>query len=94
MLYTIRCAFSLAGDSSKAYSDESAFLIRPFPGPSPAGEILLSKTRALFRRLADDGDKGRKERGFLLALLEIAHESRRRGWAEGESTFARSRETY
>lgn len=81
MLYIIRTAFSVAAGSSKAfYADKVAL---PCSGPSESGLALLTRSRQLFRGLADDGEKGRKERGFLLALLEIARESRRREWADG-----------
>lgn len=81
MLYLIRCAFSLADGSSKAYSGSEALASQP----SVDGVELLGKSRALFRELADNSPKGRVERGFLLGLLEIARETRRRNWEEGES---------
>lgn len=84
MLYLIRLTFSTASGSSKAYLDPAELLARPFPGPSEAGKQLLETSRQLFRRLADDGEKGRKERGFLLGLLEIAREYKVRDWEEGK----------
>ena len=83
MLYLIRVAFSLAQGTSEAYRGQSE-VEKPDQGLSVEGVELLRKSRLLFRGLADNGDKGRKERGFLLGLLEIARESRWREWDEGE----------
>lgn len=83
MLYLIRCTFAIADQSSKAWSTdaEADFAAQP----STEGAELLVETRALFRGLADNNEKAKVERGFLLGLLEIARESRRRKWEEGES---------
>lgn len=79
MLYLIRCTFAVADRSSKAFFGSEEFGAQP---PEEGAE-LISKSRALFRGLADDSAKG-KERGFLLGLLEIAREARRRQWEAGE----------
>ncbi|GAA5830210.1 hypothetical protein JCM11251_001269 [Rhodosporidiobolus azoricus] len=86
MLYLIRAAFSLAAGSSAAYYPSSS---SPSPPPSanqPSTEALefATRSRALFRRMATDSPKAKVERGFVLASLEIARESRSRGWEEAE----------
>lgn len=81
MLYLIRITFSVALGSSSTF--QGVALPNLCPEPSDAGKELLEQTRALFRTLADNGEKGRKERGFLLALLEIEREGRARSWADG-----------
>lgn len=80
MLYLIRCAFAVADRSSKAFFGGEELGATP----SEEGAALISKSRALFRGLANDSAKGKVERGFLLGLLEIVRESRRRKWEEGE----------
>ena len=73
---------SIAAGSSSAY-DEKPVVSKE--KASDDGLFLLRRTQTLLRNLADDIDKGRKERGFLLGLLEIARECRLRGWEEGSS---------
>lgn len=80
MLYLVRLTFSIAAGSSKAY--DGILTASPCPAPSDSGKALLQQSRALFRGLADDSEKGLRERGFLLALLEIEKESRLRAWDE------------
>ncbi|ORY72573.1 actin cytoskeleton organization protein [Leucosporidium creatinivorum] len=80
MLYLIRCTFAVADRSSKALFGVEEFSAQP----SEEGAELISKSRALFRGLADNSPKGKVERGFLLGLLEIARESRRRKWEEAD----------
>ncbi|KAL8278029.1 hypothetical protein RQP46_009661 [Phenoliferia psychrophenolica] len=81
MLFLIRLTFSIALGSSEMY--RGAPLPSPCPEPSGVGATLLQQSRVLFRGLADEGEKGLRERGFLLALLEIEKESRTRNWEEG-----------
>lgn len=89
MLYLIRCAFACVDQSSDAFISEGAIV----PPPSSSAETTSERTSALelvkrshdlFRGLADDSEKGRLERGFLLAVLEIALESRRRNLIDGQ----------
>ena len=81
MLYLIRLSFSIALGSSQAFHGTA--LPIPCAEPSERGKALLAQSRELFRNLADSSEKGLRERGFLLALLEMARESRARGWEEG-----------
>lgn len=83
MLYLIRCAFAIAAGSSSSFFGEREAR-QPQSVPSHEGNLVLEESRKLFRLFADDGEKGKKERGYLLALLEIARESRRRDWVEGK----------
>jgi N-terminal acetyltransferase B complex non-catalytic subunit len=79
MLYLIRSAFAVADRSSGAFYGGVDLPSQP----SEEGTALLVQSRQLFRGLADDAGKGKLERGFLLGLLEISRESRRRKWEEG-----------
>lgn len=85
MLYLIRCAFAVASGSSSSFYGEKS--VESELSPSEEGKLLISESRELFRTFADDGEKGRKERGYLLGLLEIARESRTRSWVEGKFSF-------
>lgn len=82
MLYFIRCCIAIAAGSSTEILDSNDTK-KSSELPSEEGRILLDSARKVFRDLADDGAKGKKERGYLLGLLEIARESRRRNWDEG-----------
>ncbi|KAM0792440.1 hypothetical protein ACM66B_005117 [Microbotryomycetes sp. NB124-2] len=75
MLYLIRCAFAQA-DGGAA---------KPPAQPSEKGAAFLEDARQLFVDLADTSPKAKTERGFPLALLEIARETRRRKWREPDS---------
>lgn len=80
MLYLIRCTFAVADRSSKSFFGGEQFSAHS----SEEGAALIGNSRALFRGLADNSAKGKVERGFLLGLLEITRELRRRKWEEGE----------
>lgn len=82
MLHLIQINFSIAAGTSEDYLQSTR--TTPSPAPSEDGMFLLRRSQTLFRTLADESDKGRKERGFLMGLLEIARECRRRGWKESE----------
>lgn len=81
MLFLIRVNVAIAAKSSAAYEPDA---VVEQSRPTEDGMFLLRRSQTLFRTLADDTEKGRKERGFLLGLLEIARECRRRGWVESE----------
>lgn len=86
ILYLIRINLSIAAGSSSAYAEPA---VVSKDKASDDGLFLLRRSQTLLRNLADDIEKGRKERGFLLGLLEIARECRLRGWEEGESCSER-----
>lgn len=83
MLYLIRCSFAIAAGSSSSFF-VAKDIMKPQSLPSDEGKLVLVESRKLFRLFANDGEKGKKERGYLLALLEISRESRRRDWDEGK----------
>lgn len=89
MLYMIRCAFATLDGSSNAFTtnagsqSEDTSSVQPDPNREKGLE-LVRQSRQLFRGLADDSEKGRLERGFLLALLDINRESLKRNLDDGE----------
>ncbi|KAM0753776.1 actin cytoskeleton organization protein [Meredithblackwellia eburnea MCA 4105] len=74
MLFLVRFSLSVAQRRSTAEEGVAK------EAPTEAGKVLLKESYSLFRGLADASEKSKKERGFLLALLEIEREVRTRAW--------------
>lgn len=87
MLYLIRVAFSIADGSSTAFFGDAS----SGSAPSDEGVTILADSRKLFATLSEDSEKGKVERGYLLGLLEISREERRRKWSEGRPEDPRLR---
>lgn len=93
MLYLIRAACAIAAASSPATaasiiseaesSETTSTTVRS--SPNEDGKVLLQETRSLLRKLATESPKAKVERGYLLAVLELARELRERKWPEGTS---------
>ncbi|GAA6061664.1 hypothetical protein JCM10212_000847 [Sporobolomyces blumeae] len=80
MLYLIRCSFAVAARSPAATAPAE-------DATQPPSDALqtVSAARDLFRDLSTTSPKAKVERGFPLALLEIARELRCRGWPQDDS---------
>ncbi|KDE03030.1 hypothetical protein MVLG_06460 [Microbotryum lychnidis-dioicae p1A1 Lamole] len=92
LLYLIRSAFALADDSSLAFagsSDSSDFT--PRLSPTAEGQQLVDETRKLLEQFSEGlhASSAPHERGYLLGVLEIARENRRRGWDEGSERLGK-----
>ncbi|SCV69403.1 BQ2448_2423 [Microbotryum intermedium] len=86
MLYLVRCAFALADGSSLAFDGSADSLVfKPRTPPTPEGHQLIDETRTLLDQFSEGlhVSSAPHERGYLLGVLEIARENRRRGWDEG-----------
>ncbi|GJN88621.1 hypothetical protein Rhopal_001587-T1 [Rhodotorula paludigena] len=81
MLYLIRVSFALASPVSPSTSPSSPDSVPPV---SPDRTAPLVAARDLFRRLSTDSPKAKVERGYLLALVELAKEGQARGWAQAD----------
>ncbi|SCZ96879.1 BZ3500_MvSof-1268-A1-R1_Chr4-1g06812 [Microbotryum saponariae] len=92
LLYLIRSAFAMADDSSLAFagsSDSSDFT--PRSSPTAEGQQLVAETRKLLEQFSEGlhASSAPHERGYLLGLLEIARENRRREWDEGSERLGK-----
>ncbi|GAA6051881.1 hypothetical protein JCM3770_005517, partial [Rhodotorula araucariae] len=71
MLYLIRASVALASATSSS-------------APTADGLAHVTRAKDLFHQLATEGPRAKVERGYLLALLELAREGQVRGWPESE----------
>ncbi|KAK4053051.1 mitochondrial distribution and morphology [Microbotryomycetes sp. JL201] len=75
MLFLVRCAFARA-DAGAAHATQQSTI---------DSAVLIANARELFEELSRTSSKAKTERGFPLALLEIARETRKRKWQESDS---------